>query len=136
MGFLERTIEKTKASTKSMSSKFNESKDTSKIQSQIKAEKAKVKECYETIGKEYYRYTYDGDESHKDCFDSLVKQINDSRKLIEEWEAQLDEIKSKGAEERENIKADRDAKLEEIEASDAEAKAEKERIRKEKDDTF
>lgn len=119
-----------------MSSKFNESKDTSKIQSQIKAEKAKVKECYETIGKEYYRFTYDGDESHKDCFDSLVKQINDSRKLIEEWEAQLDEIKSKGAEERENIKADRDAKLEEIEASDAEAKAEKERIRKEKDDTF
>ncbi|MBE6522756.1 MAG: hypothetical protein E7Z62_06500 [Thermoplasmata archaeon] len=136
MGFFEKTLEKTKASTKSISSKFNETKDTSKIQSQIKSEKEKVKECYETIGKEYYRFTYDGDESHKDCFDSLVQKINDSRKLIEEWEAQLEEIRAKGSEERENIKADRDAKLEEIEASDAEAKAEKERIKKEKDDTF
>ena len=136
MGFLEKTLEKTKASTKSMSSKFNESKDTNKIQSQIKAEKAKVNECYQTIGKEYYRFTYDGDESHKDCFDSLIQQINDSRKLIEEWEAELEDIKSRGAEERENIKADRDAKIEEIEASEAEAKAEKDRIKKEQDDTF
>jgi len=136
MGFFEKTIEKTKASTKSLSSKYNESKDTSKIKSQINSEKAKVKECYETIGKEYYRYTYDGDESHKECFDGLVAQINESRKLIEELEAQLDEVRASGAAEREEIKANRDAKVAEIEASDAEAKAEKERIRKENDDTF
>ncbi len=136
MGFLDKTIEKTKATTKSMSSKFNEGKDANKIESQIKAEKQKVRDLYETIGKEYYRWTYDGDESHKDCFDSLVSQINQSRKTIEELEAQLDEIRTKGKEERDNIKAEHDAKMEEIDAADAEAKAEKERIKKEKDDTF
>ena len=136
MGFLDKTITRAKATAKSTSSKYNESRDASKITSQIKAEKEKVRECYETIGKEYYRFTYDGDASHKDCFGDLVERINVSRKTIEDLEAQLEEIRAKGQEERENIKADSDSKIEEIEANDAEAKALKEQMKKDKDDIF
>jgi hypothetical protein len=136
MGFLDKTIAKAKATAKSTSSKYNESRDASKIKSQIRAEKEKVRECYETIGKEYYRSTYDGDESHKDCFGDLVDRINASRKTIEDLEAQLEEVRAKGQEERDSIKANQDAEIEEIEASDAEAKALKEQMRKDKEDIF
>ena len=136
MGFLDKTITKAKAAAQTTSSKYSESRDVSKIRSQIKAEKDKVRECYETIGKEYYRYTYDGDESHKDCFDELVARVNASRKLIEELEAQLEDTRARGQEERDTIKADHYAKIEEIEASDAEARAAKDQMKKEKDDVF
>lgn len=136
MGFLDKTITKAKATAKTTSNKYNESKDARQIQSQIKAEKDKVKECYETIGKEYYRFTVDGDESHKDCFDGLVDQINESRKAIEDLEAQLEELRVNAKMERDDIKATHDAKIQEIEANDAAAKAEKERLKKENDDLF
>ena len=124
MGFLDKTIAKAKATAKSTSSKYNESRDASKIRSQIRAEKEKVRECY------------DGDESHKDCFGDLVDRINASRKTIEDLEAQLEEVRVKGQEERDSIKANQDAEIEEIEASDAEAKALKEQMRKDKEDVF
>ncbi len=136
MGFLDKTITKAKATAKSTASKYNESRDASKIASQIKAEKEQVRECYETIGKEYYRFTYDGDASHKDCFGDLVERINVSRKTIEDLELQLEEIRARGQGERESIKADQDAKLEEIETTDAEAKALKEQMKRDKDDVF
>lgn len=136
MGFLDKTITKAKASAKATSSKYNESRDANKILSQIKTEKEKVRGCYETIGKEYYRFTYDGDESHKDCFDGLVNDINTSRRIIEDLEAQLAELRAKGQEERDSIKADTDAKIEEIESAEAESRAQKDQARKDKDDVF
>ncbi|MBR2254736.1 MAG: hypothetical protein IJ856_02800 [Candidatus Methanomethylophilaceae archaeon] len=136
MGFLDKAINKTKSSLDSSSSKRTENKEVSKIESQIKEESAKVREKYEMIGKEYYRYTYDGDEAHKANFDKWIEEINESRKLIEECEAQIEEIKANGKAERENIKAEAEARAREIEEADQQAKAEKAKEKRGKDDLF
>lgn len=136
MGFLDKTINKTKASMSTSSNKLNESREVSKIESQIKEERNKVKENYELIGKEYYRFTVDGDESHKKNFDTYVEQINESRKLIEEYEKQIEEVRAAAKEERENIKAQADARHREIEAEEEAARAEKQQQKKEQDDLF
>jgi len=135
MGFLEKTINKTKATMSTSSNKLSETREISKIESQIKEEKNKVKSNYEMIGKEYYRFTVDGDESHKKNFDAYVDEINQSRKLIEEYEKQIEDIRSTAKEERENIKAMADARDREIESEDEAAKAEKQKQKKE-DDLF
>ena len=136
MGFLDSAKNKAKSTFSTTSNKYDERKEVGKIESQIKEERNKVKSLYETIGKEYYRYTFDGDESHKANFDSMIAQINESRKLIEEYEAQIEEVRAKAKEERENIKAEHDARAREIEEADAQARAEKEAARKENDDLF
>ena len=136
MGLLERTASKVKSSVATNKSSLNEMKEVNNLQNQIKAERNKVNEMYTTIGKEYYRWQFEGDESHKKNCDDLVADINQSRKLIENLEAQIGDIREAGKEERSTIKAETDAKLEEIQAADEEARAEKERLRKEREDPF
>ncbi len=136
MGFLDKTINRTKSSFGTTSNKVSESREVSKIESQIKEERNKVKSSYETIGKEYYRYTVDGDESHKENFDKLIAGINESRRLIEEYEQQIEDIRAAAKEERENIRAQEEARRKEIEAEEEAARAEKERQKKENDDLF
>ncbi len=136
MGFLNKTINKTKASFSTTSSKVSENREISKIESQIKAEGTTVTEIYTTIGKEYYRYTVDGDESHKANFNSLVDEVNESRHLIEEYEAQIEEVRARAKEERDSIKAEAEARQKEIEEAEAQSRAEKEREKKENDDLF
>ncbi len=136
MGLLDKTINKTKSTFNATTNKLGETKEVSKLESQIKDERNKVKGTYETIGKEYYRWTYDNDEEHKKTIDSLVAQINESRTLIEQYEAEIEEIRQKGKEERYNIKADADAKDKEIDAADEQKRADKQREKKEKDDLF
>jgi chromosome segregation ATPase len=136
MGFLDKTISKTKSSFATTSSKLDEKREVNALQNQIKAERAKVKENYETIGKEYYRWTYDSDEEHKKNCDRIVEEINESRQIIEDLEQQISNVRAEGKEHRSTIKAETDAKIEEIEEADAQARDEKEKQRKEREDPF
>jgi hypothetical protein len=136
MGFLDNAKNKAKSTFNTTSSKYDESKQVRALESQIKDERNKVRELYETIGKEYYRYTVDGDESHKNNFDSMIADINKSRELIEELEGQIEDVRAKAKEDRENIKAEADARAREIQEADEQARAEKKAAEKEKDDLF
>ena len=136
MGFLDRATSKMKTSVSTTSNKVSENREVGKIESQIKEERNKVKGAYEAIGKEYYRYATDNDESHKAAMDSLVKDINESRKLIEEYEAQIDEIRANAKSERDSIRAEADAKLREKAEAEQQAKAEKLKAERESDDLF
>ena len=136
MGLFDKTISKTKTTFGSTSSKVGESNEIRKLESQIKDERNKVKETYEVIGKEYYRYTVDGDGSHEDTINKLVDQINESRKLIDDLEAQIKEVRQKAKEERETMKAEAEARQKEIEEAEEQKRLEKKRQEKENDDLF
>jgi len=132
MGFLD----KTKATFSSTSSKVNESSEVRKLESQIKDERAKVKDNYELIGKEYYRYTVDNDEAHMEEIRKLVDRVNDSRKLIEEYEQEIENVRQKGKEDRESMRAEVEAKQKEVEDEKEAKRQEKKREEKENDDLF
>ena len=132
MGFLD----KTKATFSSTSSKVNESSEVRKLESQIKDERAKVKDNYELIGKEYYRYTVDNDEAHMEELRKLVDRVNDSRKLIEEYEQEIENVRQKGKEDRESMRAEVEAKQKEVEDEKEAKRQEKKREEKENDDLF
>lgn len=136
MGFLNKAATKTKTSLSTSSNKISESREVSKIESQIKDEKNKVKANYELIGKEYYRSTTDKDPSHKKLIEEYVDQINESRRLIEEYERQIEEVRAAAKEEREAMRAEADAKIREKEAEEEAARAEKAKQKKEEDDLF
>ncbi len=136
MGLFDKTINKTKSTISTSGNKMSESKEINKLESQIKTERNKVKEIYEQIGKEYYRYTRDGEESHENTIKSLVAQIDEARTLIEQYEAEIEEVRQKAKEERESIKAAAEARQREIEEAEEQKRLEKERERKEKDDLF
>lgn len=134
MGFFDKTVSKTKTAFGSTSSKMSENSEVRKVESQINAEKNKVKSNYELIGKEYYRYTVDNDESHMDEIKSLVAQVNESRDLIEQLEAQIEEIRQNAKQEREDMKAAAEARQKEIEEQEEAKRQEKKK--QDKDDLF
>lgn len=104
MSFMDKAIYKTKSFTQNTQSKASESAATSKLNSQIKDEKKKVKDHFAMIGKEYYRYTGDKDEAHIDEMNRLVDEVNDSRRKIEELEAEIEKVKAEAEAEREESK--------------------------------
>ena len=136
MGFLDNAKNKAKSTFNTTSSKYDESKQVRALESQIKDEKTKVRELYESIGKEYYRFTVDGDKAHKNNIKPMIEDVNKSRELIGQLEAQIEEVRTKAKEDRESIKAEADARSKEIEAADEQARADKKAAEKEKDDLF
>jgi len=125
MGFLDRASNKVKSVTNQTISKFDESSEVNKINSKIREEKNKVKANYSAIGKDYYRYKRDGDEAYIQDADKLVTEIEESRILIEGYEKEIEDIRARRQEERNSIKADEEARRQEIEAADAVKKEQK-----------
>ncbi len=136
MGLFDKTSSATKSLFGGSGTKINEASEVKRLEAKINDERAKVKDTYELIGKEYYRYTVDGDGAHEEAINKYVEQINDSRKQIESYEAQIDEVRQKAKEERENLKAAAEAKQKEKEEEEEALRQEKKRIEKEKDDLF
>ena len=136
MGILDKAINKTKSSINTSSTKVAETKEVSTLEAQMKEEKSKVRDLYEDLGQEYYRFTVDKDDEHKKNMLTLIDKINESRKIIEDCEAQIEDVRDKYKEERENIKAEAEARDKEIDEADEQARAEKEAAKKEKEDLF
>ena len=134
MGFIDKVATKSKSAMKRADSKMGESIDVGKIKSKISDEKNKVKENYMNIGKKYYKYSKDGSPELMGEIEDLVAAIDESRKLIEQYEAEIETVKAKGKEEREGIRAQADAELAQKEAAKAEAAKEAEA--KDDDDLF
>lgn len=132
MGFLDSAINKTKSVAQQSKNSVNSSIEQSKIKDKINKEKSKVKDIYVDIGKEYYRYTQDKDDSHIDTMDKKAAEVDECRKLIEQYEAELEESKVKSQERKEAIRAEEDAKSKEIDAADSEKRQQK----REEEDLF
>ena len=132
MGFLDSAINKTKSVAQQSKNSVNSSIEQSKIKDKINKEKSKVKYIYVDIGKEYYRYTQDKDDSHIDTMDKKAAEVDECRKLIEQYEAELEESKVKSQERKEAIRAEEDAKSKEIDAADSEKRQQK----REEEDLF
>jgi hypothetical protein len=136
MGLFDKASSGTKSLFGGSGTKINEAGEVKRLEKMIADEREKVKETYELIGKEYYRYTVDGDGAHEEAINKYVDQINNSRKLITEYELEIDDVRQRAKEERENLKAAAELKQKEKEEEEEALRQEKKRIEKEKDDLF
>jgi len=113
MGFLDKAINNTKASIDSGSSKFNEKVEVEKLESKVRDKKREIDDLCKEIGHETYELAIDKDNAHQQKIEENIKKIKEAKEAIEGYEKEIEEIKAKGKEERENIKAEAQAKNEE-----------------------
>ncbi len=110
MGFLDKAVNKTKSVAQQADSRLGQDIDVGKVQSKINDEKKTIRENSVKIGEEYTAYRKDNDSAHMDTMNKLADECIEAQKKIEEYEKEIEDIKAKGHEEREGIRAEEAAK--------------------------
>lgn len=90
MAFWDSVGEKVSEATANTMRKMKDFGDTAKLQGQISAEEKKIDNLYREIGK-LYCYLHGG--SPEGQFVQLVNQVRDARRLVEQYNQQIQQIK-------------------------------------------
>lgn len=120
MGFMD----KMKLAAKNADSKAGEAVDKSKYKSKIYEEENEIKKLYSKIGEAYYTAKTEDKDASADL-DAMVKEIDDRKAKIVEYEVKIKEIEEAGQKEREQNKAEAEAAAKAREEAKAAKEAEK-----------
>lgn len=118
MGFLDKAMNSVNAAIDTSSSKLDETIEVEKLESKIREQKKIIDNLYMEIGVEYYNNTKEKSKEHKAKMDENIEKIDTAKNIIDELQAQIDNLKSSEKEKRDNIRAEKDAKNRAIDEGD------------------
>ena len=124
MGFFDKALNETKAAFNATSSKLDETIEVEKLESRIRDERRNIDKLYIEMGKEYYEYNTDKDEAHISKIEENIPKIDESKEKIADYEKQISDLKTKGKQERDDIRADADAKNKAIDEAEGKTSSE------------